>query len=150
MRKIYIFTIFILLFNISLEAMKDLPPVPSPGIKEKKRKALRECKVPPQIAILPPQIDADYRDCVNGYYEPDPVNVKAKLKQIDGNAQFVSVKPAQGYMRAYEITFETLENDDSFFSFGKEKKITKILLCNDTLSNCYKVEQTVVSDEKKK
>jgi hypothetical protein len=120
----------------------ELPPIPSIGFKEQKAKAIRECKVPPQIAILPPQIDKDYRSCVNNYYVPDPRNVEALVKKVAGkDAKFISTKPAEGFVRAYKIAYE-VEESSGFFS-KSVKKITKILLCDDSLNNCYKVQDLV-------
>jgi hypothetical protein len=140
MKKIKTIVLVGTIFTSSLAlCARELPPIPSIGYKEQKAKAIRECKVPPQIAILPPQIDKDYRTCVNNYYVPDPRNVEALVKKVAGkNSKYISTKPAEGFVRAYEITYE-VEEEGGFFS-KTTKKTTKILLCDDSLNNCYKVQ----------
>lgn len=132
-----------LYFSVSLYGSgKELPPIPDIGYKEQKKKALRECKVPPQIAILPPQIDRDYRSCVNSYYVPHPKNAEAMVKKVAGQeAKYISTTPAKGFVRAYELLYE-IEEESGFFT-KTAKKVKKILLCDDSLNNCYKVESFV-------
>ncbi len=133
-----------LFFNTLAYSANELPPMPNIGFKEKQRKVLRECKVPPQIAILPPQIDQDYRECVNSYYMPDPVTAELNLKNlglIGKEDKLIEVKKAKGFIRAYEFLYETEEQGGFFSKFSK--KITKIILCDDSMHNCYRVQESV-------
>jgi hypothetical protein len=142
--KFFVLILF-LATTILTASGRDLPPVPGVGYKEMKKNALRQCRVPPQIAILPPQIDKDYRDCVNSYYSPDPVTAEINLKRlgkIDKSDKLISIKLAKGFIRAYEFLYETKEVEKGFFSTSS-KKITKILICDDSMLNCYRVSGSV-------
>jgi hypothetical protein len=133
-----------LIVTILSSNTRELPPVPGIGYKEMKKQALRQCKVPPQIAILPPQIDKDYRDCVNSYYSPDPVAAEINLKRlgvIKKDDKLISVKEAKGFIRAYEFLYET-DRESGFFS-KISKKTTKLLICDDSMLNCYRVLDSV-------
>jgi hypothetical protein len=133
-----------LLFSTVVAVARDIPPVPDLAFKEQRKQALRECKVPPQIAILPPQIDKDYKACVNAYYLPNSEMAEGNLKQlglIKKEDKLISVEIAEGFVRAYEFKYET-EEKSSFFS-KISKKITKIILCDDSMHNCYRVESSV-------
>lgn len=130
----------IVLLTCSYASKNQLPPVPSIDIVQKKRQALRECKVPPQIAILPPQIDKDYRECVNSYYIPDLKTAEDSLKRLgflQEDEKLLSIKTAPNFIRVYEFLYET-KAESGFFSFDNEKKVTKNLLCDDSINNCYK------------
>lgn len=132
------------LVSVVLGSGRDIPPIPSMAYKEAKKKALRECKVPPQIAILPPQIDGDYKSCVNAYYTPNPETAEVNLKKlglIKKEDKFLSVKVARGFVRAYEFLYETEEEGGFFSKLGK--KTTKIILCDDSMHNCYRVDSSV-------
>jgi hypothetical protein len=133
-----------LLVTTAVYSGNDLPPVPGIGYKEMQRKALRQCKVPPQIAILPPQIAQDYRDCVNSYYSPDPATAESNLKNLGlmkKEDKLISIKEAEGFIRAYEFLYETEEKGGFFSSISK--KTTKIILCDDSMRNCYRVSNSV-------
>ncbi|MCV6607708.1 MAG: hypothetical protein OIF32_05805 [Campylobacterales bacterium] len=134
----------LLVIGTSIVIGKNLPPVPGIGSQIAKKKALMECKVPPQIAILPPQIDRDYRDCVNAYYKPDFQSAEMNLQNIgliSSEDNLISVTEAKGFIRAYEFIYETREKSGFFLKSSKKTK--KTILCDDSMHNCYRVFDSV-------
>ena len=103
----------------------ERPPVPGAPVLDSGQKAiLKSCKVPEWLIILPPPVEKDYADCVNRFYQPSNELAITRLKlHVDKKAELVSLKPAAGFLRAYEIEYSVE---------GKKKS----LLCNEDLSYC--------------
>jgi len=136
---------FFVLFALTVaivSANKPLPPVPTiGGDLINKTEALKNCKVPPQIAILPPQIEKDYRECVNAYYTPSFLKAEKALKKkgfLDKNEKLLKIQRAPSFIRAYEFIYETSEKKGFFVK--SDTKVSKTLVCDDTITKCYKVE----------
>lgn len=113
---------------------RKLPPPPVPGADlMQKQEAARLCKVPLNVAVLPPEIDRDYKDCVNRYYKPILKAADLALKKnafIKKSDETLSVRVAEGFVRSYEFDIKS----------GKD---TKTLLCNDSLDTCYSFAKAV-------
>jgi len=103
----------------------DRPPVPTgPSLNGEKKAILKSCKVPEWLIILPPQVEADYKDCVNRFYQPTEMLAATRLKlHVDKKAELVSLKPAEGFFRAYRMEY----------AIGGKKAA---LLCNEDLTYC--------------
>lgn len=118
----------------------DIQPVPSPVGMHNKTKALRTCKVPVELAILPPAIDVDYKSCVNNYYMPVKQIAAKKLVKngfVGKKDKLLSVKIAQGFVRAYLFEY-------------KGAKTRKTLLCEENMNSCYVVSKHLLHKERKK
>lgn len=124
-------------FAASLFASTPLAPPDIDGDLHEKQQALKRCKVPAEVAILPPPIDKDYKDCVSDYYKPSVAKAqKALTKQgvISHNAKILTAKRAKNLTRAYIFEIK-----------GAKDKI----LCDDLLTSCYKVVDDLQDKDKK-
>ena len=137
---------FCFAFFASLVLAGQLPPVPTPNDLAQKTVALKNCKVPLEVAILPPAIDKDYKSCVNAYYKPSPIDADTLLKKHGFLAQddkLVKVEIANGFVRAYEIFYEPAKK--KLFP----SKEAKVLLCNESLEACFDASALPKKDKKK-
>lgn len=120
--------IFALLVTVAVAFAGDRPPVPGTpkgAPASIQNQALSQCKVPPWLAALPPEMEPDYKECVNTVHKPTDMKALTVLKQqISKKAELVSVEAAsQFYTRVYRIRYTV---------GGKESA----LLCNDDVSYC--------------
>ncbi|MDR0665716.1 MAG: hypothetical protein LBF86_09420 [Helicobacteraceae bacterium] len=114
------------------------PPVPDVGVAEEKRQILQSCKIAPQMVVLPPMVEADYRPCANAYYKPDIPNAAYRLSAMfDKEVKVSAITIAEGFVRAYEIN-ATLGNN----------KLR--LLCDESVSACYEIGKTYAGQKKER
>jgi hypothetical protein len=121
----------------TVSAVSEIPSPPSlSGVKNAIKKKEFECKVPPFLWNIPPQMVKDYRECVQIKFKPSPMKVKVVLKQkISKKAEFVSIKPANEFFdKVYEITYK----------IGPK---VKKMICNHTMTYC--LDKKVIVSTKK-
>ncbi len=119
-------------------AARELPPVPDPAQAMKQQQVLETCRVPPQLVVLPPQVEPDYIECANRYYRPDADQAAHRLSEMLGReVEIGRIVPAEGFIRAYEV--DLLVGDQEI-----------ALLCNDRVTHCYKrggrLEESIEKD----
>lgn len=102
-----------------------VPGVPKGAPQSETNAALSQCKVPPWLAILPPDMEPDYRDCVNNVFRPTDMKALTVLKQqIGKSAELVAIDEVpQFFSRVYRVRY-TLD--------GKERA----MICNDKMTYC--------------
>ncbi|MDR1451504.1 MAG: hypothetical protein LBI57_04120 [Helicobacteraceae bacterium] len=116
------------------------PPVPDVGAAEEKRQILQSCKVSPQMVVLPPMVEKDYRPCANAYYKPDAPNAAYRLSKMFGKEVKVSaITIAEGFIRAYEIRATTGD---------KKMSLQLRLLCDEQINACYDIGDAHLQPEK--
>jgi hypothetical protein len=107
-----------------LNAVPDnIPPVPQPSVVS--AKSAFTCKVPEFLVNLPPQMEGDYKECVNNKNMPTQMKAKVVLREyVSKKAQFISIEPHDNFFtRVYKVNYKI---DD----------IQVAMLCNESLTYC--------------
>lgn len=126
----------LLVLVVATLAWADLPPVPDVGHGIKQREVLNSCKVPAQIVVLPPMVEADYRDCANRYYMPDIRDVEFSLgEMLKKEVAIKKVAVADSFLRAYEVDAVV------------EKKLVRFL-CDEKVNRCFEITKVYRKDKK--
>ena len=101
------------------------PAVPQVGDGSPKQRIDEICKIPPWLAVLPPGVEPDYRECVNKLNHPSSKLAETMVKEfISREAKLVKVEPAlEFFARVYRVQY----------MLGGKKTT---LLCDEKITYC--------------
>lgn len=115
----------------------DRPPVPDVGQALAKQQVLSTCKVPPQVVVLPPQVEPDFIDCANRYYLPTERDALYLLRRLlNQEVEIEKIAIAEGFLRAYEVDIKVAAGGKLVWG-SKTQSGSLRLICNDALTHCY-------------
>lgn len=111
------------LVSLILANVQERPPVPSLGGDQGAKQF--PCKVPEFLVQLPPQMEGDYKECINKRFEPTKTLVEVVLKQqVSKKAVLIDFHPSEHFFtKVYKVNYKI---DD----------VTSAMLCNETMTYC--------------